>query len=118
MNQQKYCISLDLAKRLKELGVKQESYFWWHWLDRQKPTIRMWTDDFLCSPRHGYVSAYTSGELGEMLPMDTATRKVAQNMDSYCWAIDYEARTFTGDTEAEARGLMLEYLINNKLHNV
>lgn len=56
--------SLEISKRLKELGVKQESYFIWveeGW--RHIP--------FLSDRNHGYVgscSAFTSSELGEMLP--------------------------------------------------
>jgi hypothetical protein len=64
--------SLDLAKRLKELGVKQESY--WYWVDWQENNHedgapKGWN---LEHPPHSdcpFVSAFTVAEFGEMLPM-------------------------------------------------
>lgn len=66
--------SLELAKRLKELGVKQESYFFWHYSVYTE-------DDFKWKLMHHHhldikskngdsdiISAYTVAELGEILP--------------------------------------------------
>ncbi len=56
--------SLDLAKRLKELGVKQESLAYWH-IQRPPELIydpNGWKD------QHWWCSAFTVAELGEMLP--------------------------------------------------
>jgi len=67
-------VSLELAKKLKELGFKQESLFWW----------RVWNDgraeaDYLggYTPKElgenkemefeGFYSAYTVAELGELI---------------------------------------------------
>jgi len=57
-------VSLELAKKLKELGVSQESYFFWYGgnvLRENQLTQEL--------RRHEPpVSAYTAAELGEMLP--------------------------------------------------
>ncbi len=72
----KYVCSLELAKRLKELGVKQESDFYWierHGKRRQHKLtgtfflIKMRDLDFRKSMR-SYYSAFHVGELGDMLP--------------------------------------------------
>lgn len=120
--------SLDLAKRLKELGVKQESLFYWkqgnsdlfigyRTISESAPTI---------------ASAFTVAELGEMLPehirLDSKDLPqycfiVPGNMGSGLWTIEYSdyeegTPTFTAETEADARAKMLIYLIENKLMEV
>ena len=57
-------VSLELAKKLKELGVKQDSYFAWY-----KGEVRRW-NQLTQELRKGEppVSAFTVAELGEMLP--------------------------------------------------
>jgi hypothetical protein len=105
--------SLDLAKRLKELGVKQES-LWWHnrigdqygiQLDRpsQDQDSQCW-------------SAFTVAELGEMLPHGFYSRHGVKGYT--CGELTQRAktgRTFTGDTEADARANALIYLLEHKL---
>jgi hypothetical protein len=60
--------SLDLAKRLKKLGVKQESLFWW---SAHTEPATLWNEWSLekqeGSPDTSY-AAFTVAELGEMLP--------------------------------------------------
>lgn len=53
--------SLDLAKKLKEVGVKQESLFYWN---RQTKQVYM---DTVPWNETAWVSAFTVSELGEML---------------------------------------------------
>lgn len=57
--------SMELAKRLKELGVKQESVFFWdtevRW-DRQTPYLRLNQFD---APTNDQVAAFTVAELLE-----------------------------------------------------
>jgi hypothetical protein len=77
--EQQVC-NLELAKRLKELGVKQESLFWWvQQVDevpsksgRHLPTYRP-VDSWVVLDRlgeHGQksIAALTVAELGELLP--------------------------------------------------
>lgn len=102
--------SLELAKQLKELGVKQESIWYWHkYQDR----------DWEATLAESDLSAFTVAELGEMLPEFVGSWREHDNF----WHCDNselgENRrvwlTFNADTEADARAKMLIYLIENKL---
>lgn len=124
MNIEQQVVSLDLAKRLKELNVKQESLFWWsicHDCEKEYPEGSVkW--DLSFDKQHGEnISAFTVAELGEMLP-DRA----------YSFRGDYEHKwectidllgdeyytTSGGDTEADARAKLLIYLLENGLMEV
>lgn len=66
---EKHCTSLELSKRLKALGVKQESEFYWvesqinhKWVIERKEMVRL--EIFGDSA----TSAFLASELGEMLP--------------------------------------------------
>jgi hypothetical protein len=62
-------ISLDLAKKMKELGFKQESFFYWEVYDGPINTPELVTQTYPKTVQHNmdYFSAYTVVELGEML---------------------------------------------------
>lgn len=129
-------VSLELAKKLKELGVNQDSLFWW------------------CSPRENFYwvrysplkefpvvcSAFTVAELGEMLPIGYASVRRGNGIirdgikiTSYeMFSSDIEQMEKDGtigentivkfesewrieETEADARAKMLIHLIKNKL---
>lgn len=131
MQLEKQVCSLDLAKRLKELGVKQESLFY-----RVKSNIAEgWFYHMWNSPMNDVeekVSAFTVAELGEMLPMEIWS----EHRDTdylWCWKslkhyscgygilddnnIDYMT-ICDAETEADARAKMLIYLVENKLITV
>ncbi len=115
--------SLELAKKLKELGVKQESFFYW--------ALRQ-DGSWICAQGQGWsdsISAFTVAELGEMLPnmfeyevfkrcliksfkIDDTHITAIYNMDSkhLLW--------LEADTEADARAKMLIYLLENNLIQV
>lgn len=110
-------VSLPLAKRLKELGVKQEAMF--HWLERAyepKPFLYKfdeWQDAKESTKKYGgnYCGAFTVAELGEMLPEVVECDKF--NGD---WCIVYlngklDAYACDDKSEADARAKMLIYLI-------
>ena len=65
--------SLELAKKLKKLGVKQESLFYWvkHWKGRYEGHVNELfygkDEDDNVNP---HISAFTVAELGEMLPAE------------------------------------------------
>jgi len=120
--------SLDICKKLKLLNVKQESIFYWG-----NDTLNS-NDYFLMYepvfPNH-YVncSAFTVAELGEMLPCEIKNHKLVQifypdneinlsyNLDEGYYGID-EIFQINEKGEANARGKMLIYLIENKLIKV
>lgn len=113
--EQQVC-SLPLAQRLKELGVKQESYFRW-------VGDSVWSEDQLSeyetfrTPKERY-SAFTVAELGEMLPRYTFTRRTHKLVPERWICINDaglpEKEAFA-NTEADARAKMLIYLLENKL---
>lgn len=136
--------SLEISKRLKELGVKQKSYFRWQvWNDPQngkkrKEIIRAGEYNF------GEVfSAFTVAELGEFLPKEIKkitkyqnenqledfylsfdfddSRKSDQKQVKYTYYYCGDSMAFfseIADTEADARGKMMIYLLENKLINI
>ena len=121
MNHAWQLTNLELSKRLKELGVKQESLWWWYMLKTtygEKPHLRLHKG----SPKHEYYSAFTVAELGEMLPthikehfLEITKRKNFSGVGSH-WSIDYH--NYLGceaNTEANARAKMKIYLLENKL---
>lgn len=87
-------VSLELAKRLKELGVKQEAlYYWEHncsvsddeWtlsaLDWHDSLTGEWDDCHSLAGNEHY-AAFTVAELGEMLPMNV---KLPFSNENGCW---------------------------------
>lgn len=109
-------VSLELAKRLKELGVKQESCFWWcDPSDGDKTDVGFIRDNHV--GYKVYYSAFTVAELGEMLPVRdgdknfTYKRGYAQDKGFY-WLIygGEDNEKMTANTEADARAKMLIYL--------
>jgi hypothetical protein len=69
---EKQCVSLELAKRLEKLGVKQDALYWW---STHTIPSTLWNRDDLDKSLKGYegpafstYAAFTVAELGEMLP--------------------------------------------------
>lgn len=104
--------NLSLSKKLKELGVKQESLF-------------TWTDDpgggnpylvYQQDKNFGYhYSAFSVAELGEMLPDESHSWHFLSHWvadDNETLHIEME---FVADTEADARAKMLIFLIEKGL---
>lgn len=113
--------SLELSKRLKELGVKQESYFQWRCAENDVGTLTWWIEVGQGDYQYpNAISAYTTSELGEKM-LKRIKIHVYRDTSGKWWVnmpkseIAKDGLMFSGDTEAEARGLMLEYLIKNKL---
>lgn len=118
MELSKQCISLEIAQRMDKLGIKGESLFVWyeHCSLNQIPHI-MYVNDprNFCVSSSQPIPAYTTAELGEMLNRGRITTEWGLNC--ICRVISGED-VFEADTEANARGLMLCYLIENNLINV
>lgn len=133
--------SLELCKKLKELGVKQESLF--YYCNCGEINQNRYTSS-VCGCRTGGLStsdmilatsAFTVAELGEMLPDEIDT---PEEKDKYWGGGSYfyvQIKSGLGygrygtevvpdslwieikenDTEADARAKMLIYLLENKL---
>jgi hypothetical protein len=131
--EQQVC-SLDLAKRLKELGCKQDEreYYWLRAVeDRKEHFILKYNLFAVREP--GRVAAFTVAELGEMLPPciepEEGTdswldiRKLENEVTDGGWRVSYvdagneddEDPDMTAATFAEAMAKMLVYLLENKL---
>lgn len=111
---EKQVTSLELSKKLENLGVKQDSLFYHDnhseygegWLITQEPE----SDE--------YISAFTVAELGELLPAHIQCDKYQSS--KYLWSMSWndmkgESHNENANTEVEARGLMLVYLLENGL---
>lgn len=119
--------SLEISQRLKKLGVKQESLFWWAQVSKYPSGIKWDVLQKGESRTHGdYTSAFTVAELGEMLPKEIGELIFMSERDAFngMWVVQYvdDSYMLTGEkwshispTEADARGLMLVYLLENKL---
>lgn len=136
--EQQVC-SLELAQKLKELGVKQESLFYWHRSYNPEKKVEnepyVIYSPYLDESKIDY-SAFTVAELGEMLPWsferDNKIFFLQQVKNGKNSPIAKEHELFysdgkveggevipfpciTADTEADARGKMLIYLAENGL---
>lgn len=124
--------SLELAEKLKELGVKQESLFYWEhkgW-DEKEPIHKLlpeWEINLKDFQPFRF-SAFTVAELGEMLPewVTIEGKKYhgqtnRSGKDFYCSYGEYGKGAYlmnhleVANTEANARTKMLIYLLENKL---
>ena len=126
--------SLKLSKRLKELGVKQDSLFswvkpkdkdvWvcWYYKELCRDEVKDWDD----------ISAFTVAELGEKLPKEHQFYSYPMVLDGKdAWDCTSDNKNLFADegweigqsgmppmfakSEANARAKMLVYLIKNKI---
>lgn len=124
--------SLELAKKLRELGVKQESVFVWHldgvlriacdpderighmFIPKEAMTISPQADKEVCA-------AFTVAELGEILEPMSATSATWHDNEAKRWDVVLNEKIlgddihFFSSTEADARAKMLIYLLENNL---
>ena len=103
---------LDLAKRLEELGVKQESLFYWEDRRSNGLGLHLFWDGGKNDAMYPTFSAFTVAELGEMLPFNFASQRnnYHGDRDWVCFKSGTEFNVFDG-TEADARAKMLINLI-------
>jgi hypothetical protein len=109
--EQQVC-SLELARKVKELGVQQDSLFYWSGDDEAGFVPDLYGERFRY-PGAEHYSAFTVAELGILLPTKAYSRRMAAGD---WWECGYEEnKPQTGDTEADARAKMLVYLLENNL---
>lgn len=127
--------SLPLAKRLKELGVKQESLMYWRIeCGGREPFLviqHRLSIDRECSCSE--VSAFTAAEMGKLLPSGIEWEGHIMTFESWTYgdpmkhAVKYRivgndeslhrapVNAFSEENEADTRAKMLIYLIENGL---
>jgi hypothetical protein len=114
--------SLQLAKRLKELGVRQSSHFYWQKkIFANDPPVDPWIlNDSIDTHALENISAFTVAELGEMLAEGLFRSWKSSSGHWYCTYLPLRRGEHEemGDTEARARARMLIYLIENSLVKV
>ena len=118
------CCDLEYAEELRDLGIKQESLWYWHnFGDKEKDCYKLGHKG---DSRWRLYSAFTVAELGELLPVYIELKgRGSAYLDSFkhtdCWVISYRVGRARADTreeagtEANARAKMLIYLIKNNL---
>ena len=109
-------VSLELAKKMFELGFKQGGHYWWRiYIKSNEATFT--TDDYCKSNPKDYTHyvAYTVAELGEMLPINCASWRSDKTLYS-CQRFDFGGccgQEITADTEADCRARLLIWLKEN-----
>ena len=140
MKLEQQVVSLELAKKMKELGFEQESYLYWVNVKSTQPQsdVNFWgiwrgmKDEILGVDVSKNISAYTVAELGEMLPAEVwllneppFKKQYLLTINRYTksndWSVSYvrkDDQDFIDErakTEADARAKMLIYLKENNL---
>ena len=109
MKLQNQVTSLELSKKLKELGVKQESLFYWQMLPNGEFFLRAGTATF--NGCKIIASAFSVAEIGEMLPNCTQSWCVEKEWICIFKCVSGFMDEFYGNTEADSRTKLLIHLI-------
>jgi len=126
MKIEKQVTNLEISKRLKELGVKQDSIWYWFSYEVGEHKLKIYWDEDLLNPIYDdKYSAFTVAELGEIISKDYFSKKFGKDWiceseiggggDEYGEAVKSIYFQTKADTEADCRGKMLIYLIENKV---
>jgi hypothetical protein len=110
--------SLELAKKIKELGGGQwEPFAFWYVADNGSEAKLITRDRWIPVIKAEVFPAFTIAELGEMLPPAFSSSRGADNR----WMCVNEMKSNSedgrirfADTEADARAKMLIYLFENR----
>lgn len=115
MNLSEQVCSLEYAKRLQELGVKQDSLFYWYNKNEDKSLYGIaYTKGSKLKDADIY-SAFNVAELGEMLPDWSESCKRAYD-DWFCLVREKNSEMnhhAFSNKEADARANMIIFLIEN-----
>jgi len=129
---EKYVTNLEISKKLKELGVKQESEFYWsqklkgnYKLAVVCKSVRLVRKRMINRENFAFYSAFLVGELGEILPYYVEEKNhsgefgelvINKSNDGY-WLVGYQFvnKIMSEENEVNARGKMLCYLLENNL---
>jgi len=129
MKLEQQVVNLELSQKLKELGVKQESLFYWNYNDAVPKQGWYLDDENLAYPKEHTCHAYTGAELGEMLPQILKIKKIKYQLfvsvavDKQWFVVYANEKDYSDNApikfmmchnEANARAKMLIYLLENK----
>lgn len=108
--EQQVC-SLELAKKLKELGAKPESYFVWEGADEIGYVIKRHVDS------GSNISAFTVAELVRFFPRHVTIQIRNNRPDETRLMVEVAQEWFQedGDSTSDTLATMLIYLLENKL---
>lgn len=124
MNLASQVTSLKLSKRLRELSVKQKSYFWWVNPSLEglraglKPLIYPWNVKPTYPDKNNIYSAFTASELLELLPDSVSLWKNTSGNKNYFCEINSIIKIRNVEIEntaSDALAKMLIHLIEQKL---
>jgi hypothetical protein len=115
-------VSVELAKEMEELGIKQDSiWIWVKGVNDKYGLVLEWDVDL----RNETYSAFTVAELGEMLPGRMKTSDSGWNYlhttkleNTNEWLVAYFKDELKGSSEADAHAKMLLYLLKEKIIKV
>lgn len=118
---EKQVCSIDLAKRLDDLGVKKKSLFVWEYYNDGCYGIKF-IPYALAKPLPegcNQYSAFTVRDLGVLLPAKLQRHLSCVKLDNF-WEIAYglNEKIFADKNEADARAKMLIHLIENNLTTI
>ncbi len=130
----KDCVSLEVAQKLQKAGYKCECAYSWGHIDKKYWECRNdWGAELVSFEPENSIPAPTATQLAEELPKDVhffcgikikKRRTHAQHIHIFHgngWMVNYtgggarENYTQRGDTLPDALGLMMVYLLENKL---
>lgn len=126
MSIESHVTSLELSKRLKELGVKKESIFYWvkHGLNvvtcEENWQLEILTHNLRSIPDY-YIPAYLASELGEILPLfSRAYNQLNIEKTDSGWNVEYSCsrefyKGFVEKYLTNALAKMLIHLLENNL---
>lgn len=124
LNIKQQVCSVELSKRLKELGVLQDTLFYWNinprpknqYSDSEIEAFLQYGKDLI----HNQISAFTVAEIGKLLPPHIYSVRHSEGNEWKC--IDGDKSRLglmhIRITEAECRAAMLIYLLENKLMEI
>lgn len=113
----KQVCSLELAKRLKEFGVRQESLFSYGYMTgnpEYESNYELCTSSELNLPEEEMYAAFTVAELDEILSK-YGEYSVTEYKDEIAVQIVGKGEIYHKGNRADARAEMLIYLLENKL---
>lgn len=117
MKLEQQCVSLELAKKLKELGVKQESLFYWAYVKNLKSWEIFSIHEDVSRDKND-IPTFTVAELFEKIAKADMNWQVWKNLETNQWHFTNYGNTIPckrNENLADCCAEMLVYLLENGL---